>query len=92
MLEGSHPPACVSTSEGRPLLAARSSRIRTANERETSRKDEKQRSNKGAAQEPDSGITAGTRRDAENTLKEETAHLLLISTRRVRQGRISLIR
>jgi hypothetical protein len=42
--------------------------------------------------EPDSGIGAGSETGPENTLKEDTAHLLLIPTRRVWQGRISLIR
>jgi hypothetical protein len=38
---------------------------------------------------PDSGITAGSEVGPENPLKEETAHLLLTPTRRVREGRNS---
>jgi hypothetical protein len=69
-----------------------SSRVHPANDRETSRNDGNGRATERAAQRPDSVIVAGPGSEHENTLKEETAHLLLIPTRRVRQSRISLIR
>jgi hypothetical protein len=50
----------------------RLSRIRPANDRETSRNDGNGWSIESAGQEPDSGIAAGSEIGSENTLKEET--------------------
>ena len=50
----------------------RSSRIRPANDRETSRNDGNGWSIESAGQEPDSGIAAGSEIGSENTLKVET--------------------
>jgi hypothetical protein len=59
-----------------PALASnrcpRSSRIRPANDRETSRNDENGWSIESAGQKPDSGINAGNEIGPENTLKVET--------------------
>ena len=55
-----------------------SSRIRPANERETSRNDENGWTVGSAGQERDSAIAAGSEIGPENTLKEETPHLLLL--------------
>jgi hypothetical protein len=49
-----------------------SSRIRPANDRETSRNDGNGRSVESAGQEPDSAIAAGSEIGSENTLKVET--------------------
>jgi hypothetical protein len=49
-----------------------SSRIRPANDRETSRNDGNGWSIESAGQEPDSGIAAGSETRLENTLKVET--------------------
>jgi hypothetical protein len=53
-------------------LCPRSSRIRPANDRETSRNDGNGWSIESAGQEPDSGIAAGSEIGPENTLKVET--------------------
>jgi hypothetical protein len=52
--------------------ASPSSRIRPANDRETSGNDGNGRSIESAGQAPDSGIAAGSEIDPENTLKVET--------------------
>ena len=55
-----------------------SSRIRPANDRETSRNGGTGWKIKSAGQGPDSSIAAGSEIGPENTLKKETPHLLLI--------------
>jgi len=75
------------------LFVPHSSRIRPAYDRETSSKDANDAAIKRAGQKHEiPPIAQLASVDPGNTLKEETAHLLLIPTRRVRQGRISLIR
>ncbi len=56
----------------RAQCLAGSSRIRPANDRETSRNDGTGWSIEPAGQEPDSGIAAGSELGPENTLKVET--------------------
>jgi hypothetical protein len=65
--------ACSSWSPGHhDAHRPRSSRIRPANDRETSRNDRNGWSIESAGQEPDSSIAAGSEIGSENTLKVET--------------------
>ena len=61
----------VPESNGSPRIVLRSSRIRPANDRETSRNGGNGWSIESAGQEPDSAIAAGSEIDHENTLKVE---------------------
>ena len=72
MANGSHAPGVLVGMLRDAEGGKRSSRIRPANDRETSRNDENRRSMESAGQEPNSGITAGSEIDPENTLKVET--------------------
>jgi hypothetical protein len=69
-------PACTAADrvglQLRVLGTRSSSRIRPANDRETSRNDGKGRSVESTGQEPDSAIAAGSEIGPENTLKVET--------------------
>ena len=55
-----------------PRIVEHSSRIRPANDRETSRNEGKRRAKNSQVQDPDSGIVAGSETGPENTLKVET--------------------
>jgi hypothetical protein len=73
-----------------PAHCVLSSRIRPANDRETSRNDGNGWSIESAGQEPDSGIAAGSEIGPENTLKVET-HSNPVATARVRPQATELV-
>jgi hypothetical protein len=93
---GSHSVPFASATENRNgcgyrcrRCASLSSRIRPANDRETSRNNENGRSIESAGQEPDSRIVAGSETGPENTLKEESLFVVIPAGEVGGNGRIS---